>query len=172
MTPDYFRTLARYNGWANTRLYDACAKLPEAELRAPRPAFFGSILNTLNHILVTDRIWLARIEGVPSGIRALDQVLFEEFDALRAAREAEDARIIALVDGMGPDRLDDVLVYRTMVNPAEVRTPMSLVLGHIFNHQTHHRGQVHDMLCQTAVPPPPLDLIYYVREATGPRRLN
>ncbi|UEM03509.1 DinB family protein [Skermanella rosea] len=163
MTPEYFRTLARYNAWANRHLYDACAALPDAEFRKPRQVFFGSILGTLNHVLVADRAWLGRLEGVPSGIAALDQILYEDLADLTAARTTEDTRITALVDGYGAGEFGRDLVYRTMVG-TEHRTPVAWVLSHLFNHQTHHRGQAHGLLSQTAVPPPALDLIYFLRE--------
>lgn len=163
----YFRTLARYSQWANLRLYDACGKLPEAEYVKPRPSFFGSIHNTLNHILVGDRIWLGRIVGVDSGLKRLDAVLYDNLAALRAARIAEDARVIDLIDGLEPAALDEVMVYRT-TSGLEQRNRLTWVLGHFFNHGTHHRGQVHDMLSQTAVAPPELDLIYFLRLAPQP----
>jgi len=163
MTPDHFRTFARYNAWANDRLYAACARLPDAEFRAPRQAFFGSIMGTLNHILVGDRAWLGRLEGVPSGIARLDDILFEDLVELTQARVAEDRRIGALMDRLDAEALARDLVYRTMAG-VEYRTPVVWVLSHLFNHQTHHRGQAHALLSQTTVAPPSLDLIYFLRD--------
>src|SRR5689334_1399467 len=99
MDPAYFRVFADYNQWANGRLYDAVAKLPDAEYRRPRQSFFKSIHGTLNHLLVTDRIWLSRIEP-PQVAMPLNSILYEDFAALRAAREAEDGRIVALMGAM------------------------------------------------------------------------
>ncbi|MBL29509.1 MAG: damage-inducible protein DinB [Rhodospirillaceae bacterium] len=164
MNARHFRTFARYNAWANARLYAACGALSEAAYLAERPVFFGSIHRTLNHVLVGDRLWLGRITGVPAGIPTLDTELFPDRDALRAAREAEDARIIGLVDGYDDARLLAAEVVYANMSGAEHRDPLRLVLAHFFNHQTHHRGQVHDMLSATDVAPPPLDLIYYLRE--------
>jgi uncharacterized damage-inducible protein DinB len=165
MTSDYFPTLARYNRWANRRLYGACAELPDGEYRKLRPAFFKSIHGTLNHLLVGDRIWLARIEGTASGIDSLDQILHDDFAALEGARAATDGRLIELVDGMTEARMAGDVTYRQIVHPGgDRRTPMRFVLGHLFNHQTHHRGQVHDLLTQTAMPPPSLDMIGFLRE--------
>jgi len=154
--------MAGYNRWANTTLYAACARLDEAAYKAPRPAFFGSIHRTLNHILVADRIWLGRIAGAPIQGLALDAELFAELSSLRAAREAEDARIIQLVGGLDEDALGRPLAYRNSSGQA-FETERATVLQHLFNHQTHHRGQVHGMLSATSVPPPPLDLMVYVR---------
>lgn len=164
MDADYFRTLARYNAWANRRLYAACGALSSDEIAAPRPSFFGSILATLNHLLVADRIWVGRIAGVPAAVQQLNAVLHADFPALRTAREAEDARLLALVEGLDEARLAGTLSYaNTAGRPFE--TPLRLVLAHLFNHQAHHRGQTHGLLSQTEVPPPSLDLIAYVREA-------
>ncbi|HSK42077.1 MAG TPA: DinB family protein, partial [Arenibaculum sp.] len=138
MTPDHFRTFARYNTWANAHLLDAVARLAEAEIAKPRRSFFGSILNTLNHMLVADGIWLGRIDGVPSGFTALNEVPYPELPALAEARRSMDARIVALCDGLDAERLAADLVYRTL-GGTEQRTPFTWVLSHQFNHQTHHR---------------------------------
>lgn len=160
---DQFRTFAAYNSWANARLYDACAALPDEEYRRPRGAFFGSLHGTLNHLLVADRIWLGRIEGVDPGVAKLDTILYDDLAALRAAREGVDARIVALIDGLDPARLAGDLHYAT-TSGAPQRTPFALVLAHLFNHQTHHRGQASDLLAQATGDVPVLDLIYFLRE--------
>ena len=165
-----FRQFARYNLWANRRLYAACAQLPEAEYLKARASFFGSIHATLNHILVGDRIWMGRFTGHGSaGIRALDQMLYPELAGLRVAREAEDAQILAWTDALGLPTLNSTLRYETMAEPRRAMAPpLRLALAHFFNHQTHHRGQVHGLLSQTAVAPPPLDLLVWHRETSPP----
>jgi uncharacterized damage-inducible protein DinB len=163
-TLDYFRTLARYNQWANRRLYAACAQLPEAEYMKPRDAFFGSLHGTLNHNLVGDRLWMGRITRHESGIKSLDQVLYGDFAGLRVAREAEDAQIINAIDAMDVPTLNTTLRFRALVDGQSSAMPMRMVLAHLFNHGTHHRGQAHGLLSQTAVPPPPLDLVFFLRE--------
>jgi uncharacterized damage-inducible protein DinB len=159
---DHVRMMARYNRLANERLYAACATLPDAERKRPRPAFFGSIHGTLNHIMVGDRIWLARFAGREVPSTGLDAILYEDFAALRAARAGEDARIEAFAAALTAAGLDREIVY---VNNRGDRhaDPMPLLAAHLFNHQTHHRGQIHDMLSQTDVPPPSLDLHRVVR---------
>lgn len=164
MTPEIFQRMARYNRWANRRLYEACAGLDDAARKRDRSAFFGSIHGTLNHLLVGDRIWLSRLNGQPHGIKSLDQILFDDFDALREAREIEDGRAIDLVDGLTEDKLQTVLRYANMAGtPQETRR--DIVYLHIFNHQTHHRGQAHCLLSQAGIEAPPLDLIYFIRES-------
>ncbi len=96
----HFDMLARYNAWANRRLYDAAAALSDAEYRADRGAFFKSMHGTLNHLLVGDRIWMRRFTGHGEAPTTLDAILHEDFAALRAAREAEDARILRFIEGL------------------------------------------------------------------------
>ncbi len=144
---DHFVLLGRYNTLANRRLYDACAMLGDVERRQDRKAFFRSIHGTLNHILVGDRIWLARFEGREVPSTGLDAELYVDFDALREAREREDARIEAFVAGLNEAFLAGTIRY--VNNEGRMLAdPVSLLVPHFFNHQTHHRGQVHDMLCQ------------------------
>jgi uncharacterized damage-inducible protein DinB len=160
----YFESLARYNRWANRRVYGALAELSADEIAAPRTGFFPSLLKTLNHLVVTDRIWLSRLTATPdAGAKALDQIITVDFAELTAQRAALDERIISFVGDLAPGRLGDILVYKTMAGvPHE--TPLNMVLAHLFNHQTHHRGQAHGMLSGTKVPPPSLDMIVFLRE--------
>ncbi len=159
MNAAYFRQLAQYNAWANGRIYEACGGLSDAERKEARPCFFGSIHATLNHILVGDRVWLSRLTCSRSGIDRLDQELYADFAALSAARIAEDGRLNKVVAAYDDRELAGTLSYRNMAGE-EKRTPLAQVLGHVFNHQTHHRGQVHALLSSTRVQPPALDLIY------------
>ena len=163
MLLDHLRRLARYNAWANRRLFAACRELSDEEYHKPRPAVFGSIHGTLNHLLVGDRIWLDRLAGCAPRHARLDERPCATLDELEAARRAEDERIAAVVDGLEEANLSRELRYVTIAGAPQV-TPVADVLLHLFNHQTHHRGQVHDQLSQTPVPPPPLDLIYFLRE--------
>jgi len=164
VTERHFVTFARYNAWANARLYDACEALPGAAYFAERPAaFFGSLHGTLNHILVGDRAWMRRLTGQGPEPRSLDEELYADLASLRAARAAEDARILSFVEGLDDAALAAELRYRTMAGE-EHANPVGLVLAHMFNHQTHHRGQAHALVKDAAAEPPPLDLIYFLRE--------
>jgi uncharacterized damage-inducible protein DinB len=164
MTPEYFQRFARYNRWANRCLYAACASLSDSDRQKDRGAFFGSIHNSLNHILVGDKIWTSRLDGTNHGIGSLDEILYTQFEPLVEAREAEDLRIIDVVDGLSEDTLASVLRYQSMDGTAQ-ETRRDMVLAHFFNHQTHHRGQVHCMVSQTGADAPPLDLIYFLRDS-------
>lgn len=168
MTPlaAHFRRLARYNAWANRRICAACAELHTAEYLAERPAFFGSLHGTLSHILVVDRLWLARIEGKAAPHGALDELPYGDLAGLRVAREAEDAQITTLVGGLDEADFARPVAYGTTAGERH-ESPLGDLLAHLFNHATHHRGQAHDQLSQTAVAPPELDFIYFLRAAEG-----
>lgn len=159
----HFATFAAYNRWANERLYEVVASLSDGQYREDRGAFFGSLHGTLNHILVGDRAWLSRLTGEGESPPRLDIILYQGFDDLRAAREAEDERIIRYTAGLDDARLSADLHYRNIAGEANSQ-PLPLVLAHFFNHQTHHRGQAHDLLTQFGCDAPPLDLIYFIRE--------
>ena len=161
MLHDHFRTLARFNAWANTKIYDAVGALPVGECEKMRPAaYFGSIHGSLNHLLVVDRLWFGRVEGVDRGITSLDQILHDGFDELQRAREAEDTRIIALVDGLEEAALGADLSYSSLAGDPYAM-PLRIVLAAVFNHQTHHRGQVHALLKEAGAEPPALDIPVY-----------
>ena len=159
----HYRMFADYNRWANQRLYDACATLSDAEFRADKGAFFGSLHRTLNHILVGDRAWMKRLTGTGPAPRALDEILFDAFAELRAAREAEDARIIDWLGALDDDALSALVEYTPITSPTPVIQRRDRVLAHVFNHQTHHRGQAHAILTALGKPSLLLDLVYFQR---------
>lgn len=163
MAIDYFRQLAAYNAWANTRIYDAALSLPPADYRRPTGIFFGSLHGTLNHLLLTDRIWLKRLTGVGEHPDRLDAILYDELDDLAKARTAEDARLIEVVDGYDDRALAERVSYRTTSGKPQEQV-LSDILLHLFNHQTHHRGHCHACVSiVTGKPPPTLDLLAFQR---------
>ncbi|MGO8089944.1 DinB family protein [Rhizobium leguminosarum] len=159
----HYRMFAAYNRWANTQVYAAAAELSDSEFRSDCGAFFGSLHRTLNHLIVADRIWMKRFSGAGEAPTTLDAVLFEELEALAAARKAEDERIIAWTGMLDERTLAANFTYVTVVQPAEITQPMSAALAHFFNHQTHHRGQCHMTLTALGKPSLMLDLIYFLR---------
>lgn len=166
MTPTaHYQMFGHYNAWANKRLYDAAARLSDAQYRADRGAFFGSVHGTLNHLLVTDRIWMQRFTGSGEAPDRLDAILFETLDGLRPAREAEDRRIVDFVDGLDDARLAGTIEYRRVSTPEMFAQPLAAALAHWFNHQTHHRGQLHALLTGLVGQAPELDLLIYQRLA-------
>ena len=169
MTPAaHYRMFGHYNAWANGRLYDATARLTSEQYRADRGAFFKSVQGTLNHLLVTDRIWMARFTGAGDAPNRLDAILFETFETLRAARAAEDRRIVDFVEGLDDQRIAGTIKYRRVSSPEEFEQQLAPALAHWFNHQTHHRGQVHALLTGLVGQAPELDLLYFQRLAAQP----
>lgn len=169
MTPaEHYRMFAHYNAWANSRLYETAARLSSEQYRADRGAFFKSVHGTLNHLLVTDRIWMHRFTGEGDAPNRLDAILFETFDELRAAREAEDRRILGFVEGLDDRRIEGTIKYRRVSSPEEFEQALAPALAHWFNHQTHHRGQVHALLTGLLGQAPELDLLYFQRLAAKP----
>lgn len=148
---------ARYNRLANETLYAACAMLSGTEYKRNLGAFFGSIHGTLNHLLLGDRIWMTRFEGGTHSSADLGAILFEKFDDLREARERMDRRIERFFSDLPPGFAQRSLRY---VNNSgfDSEDPAEVILPHFFNHQTHHRAQVHTMLSQLGHKPPVLDL--------------
>ena len=155
---DAFRIFARYNRVANERLYEQVGKLDVAEYRRERRGSFGSIHGLLNHILVaSDRIWMSRFAGGGKTTPPLNTILFETFAEINSARAKEDAGIEAFFEKVDDGFLARPLAYTNSRGKDYVDEPGPAVL-HFFNHQTHHRGQVHVMLSQTEVSPPALDM--------------
>jgi uncharacterized damage-inducible protein DinB len=154
---DAFRMLARYNRIANERLYEQCGRLNLEEYQRERHGSFGSIHGLLNHVLLGDRIWMSRFAGAGNTTPPLNSILFETFAELRSARIEQDASIERFFETADGDFLTRTIPYTNSQGKDYVETAPVAVL-HFFNHQTHHRGQVHVMLSQTSVRPPSLDM--------------
>lgn len=154
MRPEsYFRAQAHNNAWANHRLLTACAILPANEVSAARTGFFPSIIHTLNHTLTVDWFYASALEGSSIGLAAFEpEIPFPGFADLDREQRAVDRRLITVCESLEAERLVD------MVRGDRVQTERSdRTLLHLFQHQTHHRGQVHAMLSGTSVAPPQLD---------------
>ena len=152
-----YTMFAGYNAWCNERLYDATARVDDGDYRADRGAFFKSLHGTLNHLLLGDRIWMTRFEGGSHPSTNLDAILFDDFVALRGALADMDRRIEDFFSSLPADFPGRSIRY---VNNAGVDSddPVDVLLPHFFNHQTHHRAQVHTLLSQLGRAPPSLDL--------------
>jgi len=148
ITPDYVRMMAAYNAEMNRRVFACAAGLTDAQRRADHRAFWGSIHGTLNHILWADRMWMSRFCGSPAPSEGMREgaALYEDFDALRAARTETDAAIVAWAAGLDAAWLAEDLVWWSFGTRSEQRRPRVVVVVHFFNHQTHHRGQAHALL--------------------------
>lgn len=152
---------ARYNVWANARIYAACAGLPHKERILDRRGFFRSIHGTLNHILLSDLIYRERLEKKPTTFTRLDEILYEDFDTLRDTQAAQDAWYVEFCDALDPADLDGTLSFDTVETGEYFSLPLRRCLTNLFQHQIHHRGQTHHMLSHAGIDPPPLDFIKF-----------
>lgn len=161
ITPEYARVMARYNRWQNSSHLGAASKLTDEERWEDRGAFFGSIAQTLNHVLWDDRVWLARLRGdkkSATDIGARHPYTNEptDWDLFVRERTELDAEIVAWADTLTEEDL--ARSVRWMRGDEEVETDFSFNVVHMMNHQTHHRGQVHAMLTAAGALPEPTDL--------------
>jgi uncharacterized damage-inducible protein DinB len=160
----YLRIQARANRLSNRRLHAAMAPLSHAQFHAPRVGFFPSLAQTLNHILLVDLYYIGALHR-EAGTRAALQGFqsYDDLAELARRQAASDERLIAWCDALDAAQLDAVVEMErdTFIQ----RDRVGHVLAHLFNHQTHHRGQVHAMLSSTAIKPPQLDEFMMPSEA-------
>lgn len=158
------RTMARYNAWQNRSLYAAAATLTDGARRLDRGGFWGSIHGTLNHLLWGDRMWMSRFAGWPRPEVPISQshTLVAAFEVLAEARVAADATIEAWARDLADDTLNGELRWFSGAVNREMSGPRWLLVAHMFNHQTHHRGQVHHMLTAAGARPEATDLMLLV----------
>jgi uncharacterized damage-inducible protein DinB len=161
ITPDFVRLMARYNAWQNHSLYAAASGIPDAARRAERGAFFGSIHGTLSHLLWGDSVWLSRFGAgeAPVGSIAASPGFEPDWDRLAARRTETDARISDWSERVAADWLGGEIAWHSAVMGREVTRSTALCVVHFFNHQAHHRGQVHAMLTSAGARPEDTDLI-------------
>jgi uncharacterized damage-inducible protein DinB len=155
----FCKYFARYNRWQNQSLLTACAKLTDDTRKRNMGAFFKSIHATLNHLLVGDVLWLSRFGGEPHQISALDQLLYDNFDEFKQQRAWADDRIDRFVMSLTDARIAEPLTFRRLGGDKGVLTlPLAICIMQMFNHQTHHRGQLTTLLMQCGVDPGVTDL--------------
>ena len=160
ITPQYVQTMARYNGWQNRNLYLAASTLEDAARRMDRGAFFGSIHDTLSHILLGDSIWMSRFDnweppqnGIPNPAS-----FAPDWADLVTRRRAADDRIIDWAKRVKSGDLNGELSWYSGAMDQTFTKPRTLLITQMFNHQTHHRGQVHAMLTAAGTKPDVTDL--------------
>jgi uncharacterized damage-inducible protein DinB len=163
----HFQMFAAYNRWANQRIYEAAADLTPEEFERDTGAFFKSAMGTLNHVLAADRIWMKRFTGEGDAPTALDAILHREFEGLQKARGVEDDRIVNWVAGQTDKQLNGRFTYITVTDVRTVSQRLAPALAHMFNHETHHRGQMHTILTTLGRPSVTLDLVYFQRTEEG-----
>ncbi len=164
----HFCTLARYNAWATARLLDAVAAVPEADYRRDVGLFFKSIHGTLNHLLVGEHeLWFVRFAEGSSPRVALDAELESDRACLDARLREGAARWEPLIASIPAGRWQATLDYTTM-RGAPASLPFAATLAHVFNHGTHHRGQITAALTALGQPCPELDLVYHLQDPAKP----
>jgi uncharacterized damage-inducible protein DinB len=160
---EYFDTLARYNVWATRRLYEHVDALPEDDYRRDVGLFFGSVHGTLNHLLVAEHeIWFERFSRGVSPMRALDEEVETDRARLRERLLAAAPRWRALVASVDAPRWVGRLDYTTTRGVAQ-SLPFAQTLGHVFNHGTHHRGQISAAITAMGHACPELDLVWMLQ---------
>jgi len=161
ISPHFAQTMARYNQWQNRSLYAEADGLSDAERRLDRGAFFKSIHGTLNHILWADAVWMSRVSQAARPDVAISESgrFLDAWDALKREREEMDERLIAWANGLDEVWLAQDLRWIPATRPTEMARPRWQVVAHMFNHQTHHRGQAHAMLTAAGARPEPTDLV-------------
>ncbi|MEM7488063.1 MAG: DinB family protein [Pseudomonadota bacterium] len=160
MTPALARRMARYNSWQNASLIAAAGTLSDAARRRDRGAFFGSIAATFDHLLVDDGLWLARFAGVTRPVdeaRAVPSA-GDDWAAFVACRAERDAAIACWAAALDEAALAGPVAWYPAGGSVRVEKPAELCAAHLFNHQTHHRGQIHAMLTAAGAMPGPTDL--------------
>lgn len=161
ITPGWCHTMARYNAWQNGNLLAAADTLDAAARGKDRGAWFGSIQGTLSHLLWGDLIWMSRFDGgdpPPKAGFAESATIFADWAAYKRRRAATDARIVTWASLLEPDALEGDLVWYSGAMGREMNKPRAICIMQLFNHQTHHRGQVHAMLTAAGARPGATDL--------------
>ncbi len=146
--PEVFARYAKYNAWMNGKVYAVCSEMEDAARKRDRGAFFKSVHSTLNHLLFGDRAWMKRFTGTPYETRPIGSDLYEDFDALRRAREEMDRDILDWAATLDRNWLQGPLSWTSGVDGVTRSRPAWLLVLHMFNHQTHHRGQITTLLSQ------------------------
>lgn len=158
---DFPPVLAKYNQWQNKQLYEAAACLPDTRRRENLGAFFGSIHATLSHLVWADKIWLHRFSGrnEPRGLTITESVNeCPSWHEMQEERIGLDCEIIEWAASLSNEDLTGDLSWDSAALGREVTKPRALLIAHFFNHQTHHRGQVHAMLTASGQKPGDTDL--------------
>jgi uncharacterized damage-inducible protein DinB len=161
ITPEYIEVMVGYNHWQNGNLYSMADRLSDAQRKEPRGAFFGSIHATLNHLLWADQLWMHRFAGTarPHAAGVTESVaMYREWDELKRARDAFDKGISGWAEGVTAEWLSGNLTWHSASFKRDVTKPRWVLVTHFFNHQTHHRGQVHCLLTQCNLRPSDTDL--------------
>lgn len=154
----YYQLMAEYNHWMNQKIYSVCAEIPDEKRKQDLGAFFQSIHGTLNHLLYGDKAWMGRFTNNPFSVKIIGQQLYAEFDDLRRERENTDLQILEWVKNLDSNWLNQPNEYVSNVDHQQYILPTWVLVTHMFNHQTHHRGQVTTLIKQLGYEPGVTDI--------------
>lgn len=154
----YYELMAEYNCWMNQSLYSVCSKIPDEKRKQDLGAFFKSIHGTLNHLLYGDKAWMGRFTNNPFLVVAIGQELYADFEELRVEREKMDQQILEWSMKLDPVWLRQPFEYTSNVDESRRVLPASILVTHMFNHQTHHRGQITTLIKQLDYEPSITDI--------------
>lgn len=179
---EHFTLMAEYNQWMNQKLHSTCVEMGQEKVELDQNGFFGSILKTLNHLLIADTFWMYRCsdanplkeltdeEGQPLKITGLDQILYRDIEAFFQRRLWLDNKLVEYINSLTSSDLDKVIVYRSSVG-AQTARQLSVILSHWFNHQTHHRGQITTLIHQQGFDFGVTDLVFMESVVIDPNSL-
>ena len=162
ISADHAQLMAKYNKWQNQSIYSAASTLTDEQRKQDRGAFFKSIHGTLNHLLWGDQTWMNRLARMPPpGAKSIadSASYYDDWSELRNQREAYDEAIGQWADSVSQSWLAEELSWYSGAAGRELSKPKWLLVTHFFNHQTHHRGQVHAMLTAAGAKPEDTDII-------------
>jgi len=175
IAPEYCQLMARYNRWMNERLYAVLSEMPDDERKRDRRAFFGSMHGTLNHLLWGDRMWLGRFIDEPCTVPAFGAGMFDDFAELAREREITDRKMLDWAGSVTAAWLGGTLSYASKVDGRTRVMPRAVAVLQLFNHGTHHRGQLTTLLAQAGRDPGATDIpwlpgvVRFVDAPTSPR---
>jgi len=152
-TGDYCLLMSQYNQWMNQKIYALCADMSDVERKTDRGAFFQSIHGTLNHLLYGDKMWIGRFDGNPFTGAKVGQELHASFEELRTERERTDQRILDWATEMDRNWLQQPFTFVSGIDGKSRTFPALVLVTQMFNHQTHHRGQITTLMMQAGIDP-------------------
>jgi uncharacterized damage-inducible protein DinB len=158
------QTLLRYKAWADGIFLSVVGALPEVELLAPRPIYFGSIIRTLHHSYAMDFVWQCHLRGKPHGLGTRNPAEHPPIGDLIARQQAIDDWYVHYADSL-PDRELEQRVDFEFIGGGRGTMSRRDICLHVVNHTTYHRGHVADMLYHLGVFPPTTDLPVFLRHA-------
>ncbi|WP_119301266.1 DinB family protein [Dongia deserti] len=158
MTPIYVRTMAAYGSWMNGRMLDLCGGLSDAERKRDLGAFFKSVHGTFDHLIYGDVAWMGRFTGSPMPTNGIGDIVYESWSELDAARRAMDNRIGAWAAQVTEEWLSETMSFISVSDGKTRILPRWVLVTHMFNHGTHHRGQLTALMKQLGIDPGVTDL--------------